>query len=613
MKKLFLLLAIPFVLRAADTTGTWNSAGGNRMDSLAAYSWSPATPSGFTGDVVLVFSSGSVAATSGGNLSVKSVTTSSGYSGNWSISGYTLTTNGNASFDGTGTLHLGNAITVNGASAAFHLGSGVGTIVASFCDLTLNGITGMTLDDDKAGYTTFKSFTLGASAKVTNTGSGSGLIFSNSTTPFILGNSSTFTNSQRLNIVGTGSCCLATIGSSVTFNGASEIHFYIGTSSVNDTVPGFSFSGSALIYVNDLSGSLTGWSVTLSGNIVTNGDLSIAVSQASSTGTFNINDKNITCQQLYSGVSNANNTGIFNFGSGTYTISTLTGSVNGAGTIRDSLKNSTWNCSNNWTYGSNHKIYPGGSTVNFTGATKSIVTAIDTIHSFYNVNVNKSSSAVCTLSGTTRLKCYGEFKATAGKVYLPCSLSCYSYTNLTTDTLSNPKPKYIQTSFYRSSTAVKSDTSSTYFTDAVRHDIHSDTSYTLSRFVIQQGTANWQTGAKILRYYLPIASKSTHISGGLFEIDSAWDIEGTLGNLDTLVSSTPGSRFILRLSVDDTLRYIAFKDCSSKTAILCDSCADLGNNINITFTNKLINPSNSNFRSSGFRFGWRRGFYGVWR
>jgi len=611
MKKLFLLLAIPFVLRAADTTGTWNSAGGNRMDSLAAYSWSPATPSGFTGDVVLVFSSGSVAATSGGNLSVKSVTTSSGYSGAWSMGTYTLTTNGNAYFDGTGALTFGNAVTVNGASSTFHIGSGIGTLSASSCNVTITGTTSATLDNDKGGVPTFASLSIGASAKVTNT-SGARTILYGATTPLTIGTNAQFTNTIRLDDVITGSGYFIKFGTSATFSNSSEFYYYIGGSSIIDSIPAITISGSGSISIKDWT-PLTGWTVVLNGNIITSNDLNITTHNAASTGTFNFNNKNVTCGNLNTGIANASNTGIFNFGNGTFTIYELTGTFNAAGTIRDSLKNSTWNCSHNWTYGSNHKIYPGGSTVNFTGATKSIVTAIDTIHSFYNVNVNKSSAAVCTLSGTTRLKCYGEFKATAGKVYLPCSLSCYSYTNLTTDTLSNPKPKYIQTSFYRSSTAVKSDTSSTYFTDAVSHDIHSDTSYTLSRFVIQQGTANWQTGAKILRYYLPIASKSTHISGELFEIDSAWDIEGTLGNLDTLVSSTPGSRFILRLSVDDTLRYIAFKDCSSKTAILCDSCADLGNNINITFTNKLINPSNSNFRSSGFRFGWRRGFYGVWR
>lgn len=471
-KIIIVIMLLALSINAADTTGTWASAGGTRMDSLAAYAWNPAQPSAFNSNIILVFNSGSVNSTLGSSINIKQLAITSGYLGIINLQTFNIILNSTTS--------------------------------RKFYDIdttrTISGTTG--------------------------------------------------------NIAG-----------------------FLLSSSINDTVS--SIKTSCPLSFRD-NATVNNWIVYIIGGISTTSSFLIRTANASSSGKFIFINPTITCGTFWSGAGNATAVNVSNYGNSTINCTAVDFNSYNTGTITDSLNNSIWNISTNWTDGSNHTKIPSSSQVNFIGSSKSTIIAIDSTKPFYNININKTAAAVCTLSGTTYLKCNGEFRATSGKIYLPCSLSCNSYVNLTNDTIIMAKNKYIATSFYRSSTSrAKMDTSNTYFTGSGVHDISADTGYTMGRFYINIGTANWLTGAKIKTFVLPVASKSVHLAGSVFQVDTTLDIEGTAGNLDTIMSATSGSRFTLRWRAD-TLGYSAIKDCSSSVLITIDStCRTLGNNRNI--------------------------------
>jgi hypothetical protein len=583
---------------------TWSSSSSTDMNLSSNYSGSGSL---LTTDTLSFDNTSVINAVSTGNLDVAGVTIASNYTGAWSISGRELICEtGNFTDDGiTGAHTYGNKITINGASSQIHVGSGVGTINASACTLVVNGTTGAIIDDDKG--ITIAKLTLGTNAIVTSSGAASTSI-SNPITGDVFTSGGTLTINAATLVLLTGSGkFVRMLGTTPTINGNNTLVFTLNGSSVSDTIDALTLGGTVAMRVdNGVSGN--GGTVVVGGNISTAGAVDIRNLRNSTTFTFTNTSSDLTCGAFNVGASaGTSRTITFNAGTGSYTVSSYGNTLDGSGMAQNiNLNSSKWTCSGAWTFGTYHTVSAGTSKVTFSGSGKSAISSVDSTKPFYDVEFKKTSPAVCTLSATTYFKC-GELKATSGKVYIPCSLSCVSYINLTTDTLFESKNRYIQTSFYKASTAKSKLISPviTYFTGNVAHDIYTDTSYVLSKFYILAGTANWLTGGKIRYYSIPPGKRSVHLAGSLFALDSAYSIEGTSGNIDTIKSSLAGTKFTLRLPAADTLKYVAFKDCSSSVNIYLDTGGVIiGNTANIFYLRPPVTSGSGGGRRSRWR-GWR--------
>jgi hypothetical protein len=101
----------------------------------------------------------------------------------------------------------------------------------------------------------------------------------------------------------------------------------------------------------------------------------------------------------------------------------------------------------------------------------------------------------------------------------------------------------------------------------------------------------------MVKLTLPVASKLTIGNGKIVVIDSTYDIEGTAGNLDSIVSATGST---LKLPAADTVSYVYFKNITSINPIyapVANGNVDGGGNVNIDFdidtipTTTSITPS----------------------
>jgi hypothetical protein len=112
MRSLLFVILFTCLCFGADTTGTWNaSTGQNDMNSVANYSWSPASPSAIDSFSLLVFNNTSVVnATATASFICKTLTINSNYTGAWNDAGKTITilstvaiTPGSGGFTASGT------------------------------------------------------------------------------------------------------------------------------------------------------------------------------------------------------------------------------------------------------------------------------------------------------------------------------------------------------------------------------------------------------------------------------------------------------------------------------------------------------------------------------
>ena len=374
-------------------TRTWSGASNSDMNNSSNYDGSGAL---LTSDD-LVFNSGAIAAIASTDLSVHSISTTAGYSGNWSISGFNLTVVQGASFDHTGTLNLGLSLTSNGISATVHVGSGVGTITATSCTITLNGTTGMTFNIEKDF--TAKGLILGANAIVSGTSAGSkSLTLSNSATLLTLGASSNYTQGFRTYYTVTGACTIFSIGASVTWAGNGNCPI-LNNSSDTVNIPTVTYTGGGYWYF-DCSVNTT-CTTTFTGYINL-GNSAVAIFTNRSSGslvhTINFNTNNFKCYMMYVGTvtGSANNNLTVNFSSGTVTVYSHDATSNPDGNLYDGQSTQNYNTAQftsqkNWIVSSNFVLDPGTSVITFTSSTATIVTTNG--KSLYDITVNNASKA----------------------------------------------------------------------------------------------------------------------------------------------------------------------------------------------------------------------------
>jgi hypothetical protein len=359
----------------------------------------------------LVFDGTSVInATATAGLSVQSVSIVAAYTGAWSISGQTLTVALGFSDDGGGgTRNYGNGITANGASSTVHFGSTLGAVTATSCVLTMNGTTAMVLDDDKG--ITFKSLTLGVAAVVTSSGGAQSTLSFGTGAPLTIGANATFTVNRALYVITTGGNDIHNIGIGATFNGTAQIDWQLNGGAIGANVPAITYTGSGTQVFRVSSSGTQGFTFTGHQNYGTatvrfRGNQSGAV-----TLTFNLSTYNLICGTFQFGNDAAvTGTVVLNAGSGTHSVSVFDGAtVNGnLGTTNVNLQSSQWSCSGSWTFGSNHTVNPGTSTVTITNTS----TVTSNGKSFYNFVINAAARTI-TLSGALTIATGGTLTVTA--------------------------------------------------------------------------------------------------------------------------------------------------------------------------------------------------------
>jgi hypothetical protein len=341
------------------------------------------------------------------NLAVNSVTIAANYTGTWALTGFTATFGNGFSDDGTtGAHNYGNGITCNGASGTFHVGSGVVAITATSCVLTMNGTTGMTLDDDEG--VVFKSLTLGAAAIVVSSG-GATSYFRNAGVCMTLGNNTSITFNRAAEFGPTGSNTAFSIGTGCTINGTASLSIRPRTAASTTTIPAITYTGSGTISVSpDAANTI----ITLTGNFSSTGTVAV---QHSSANTFEFNSGNfsITTAAFVVGANLAGCTATFNFGASVITCSSFTGATYNTGTTNLNLQTSQWACSGNWTFGSNHTVNPGTSSVTITGTS----TLTSNGKSFFDLTINSVALTV-TLADALTLAAGGDLTLTSGTLNL---------------------------------------------------------------------------------------------------------------------------------------------------------------------------------------------------
>lgn len=398
-------------------SATWNSGGSNDMNDTSNYT------AVWDGTFDLVWDATSVvdcAATA--PVACNSITVAAAYTGAWSISGQDLTVAAGASWDGTGTLNLGNGLTANGASSTVHVGSGVGSVTASSCVLTLNGTTAMVFDNDKASVL-WRRWIIGNNAVVTNTSGTQQLIRCASAETFLtIGTSATLTNNSALYFAyGTATGHYAwSMGAGATFNGTGLItvaNYNLSAALVY--IPALAYTGSGAINIVS-SSSASSNEIRFTGNLTSAADVNLYLQNSSAlySYTINVNGFDISCANLNYGANGAflsNN--IINFGSGTITCTLSDGSYIAA-PVDINFQTSQWSCSGNWTYGSNHIVDPGTSQVTITNTS----TITSNGSSFYGLIIN-AAGRVITLADSLTIADAGTlwvaaFTSFAGNQYV---------------------------------------------------------------------------------------------------------------------------------------------------------------------------------------------------
>ena len=319
--------------------------------------------------------------------------------------GFVLTSSSNVTFNGAGTLNLGNGITMTGNTGTLTIGSTVGVVTASNCALIFNGTTGCALTDNKG--VTFNTLTLGSSAVLQTNGSSITTLFSSSTTPFILGSNSSFTNNTKISFQASGSCDIITQGSGATWATTNTILLSIGTSNINVTLPALTITGTNRIFqISDLvGGGITTLSTfTLTGNLnIGSNNFYFYQYGATSKITLNFSSYNLTCANFYpGGVALTSGTMTINYGSGTITVSSYSAATYN-NVMTENFMTSNWTCSGNWAFGSSHTVSHQMDILTLTNTS-------DMTSNGKNFNYLQLNASGKTIKMADNLKCHGYNK-----------------------------------------------------------------------------------------------------------------------------------------------------------------------------------------------------------
>jgi len=320
-----------------------------------------------------------------------SISALSSWNKNFSSSGQTLTTAGTLSFDHTGTLTLDATVTLTG-DGNFHLGSGVGTVTLTNCDLDLKGTGNLDIDKALASYTNaFRNITCSYSGKTT-TDTGSAILYIKEV--LTLHSSGTFAmggNNIFLLYAGT---VTPLVPDGATILGANGIYFMFSPQTTSTiTLPAISISTVGYTGIQFMIPN-TGVSLTveLTGTITVS--LIYFNSQYTSGSViFNTNNNTIvSATGWYTVQTTGTNTSsvTLNLGSSTITCSNLITSKDAGATCTINMGTSTWSVLNDLDLTGCSTFDAGTSQVTLSGSGHSIITSNS--KSFYTVIIAKASN-----------------------------------------------------------------------------------------------------------------------------------------------------------------------------------------------------------------------------
>jgi hypothetical protein len=520
MKKiLFILVSFPVIAFASRDTiiasGKWN----------AGTTWADGTAPGST-DTVYKINNGTFNDTLDANYTIVAFICNASTDGTHWRNGRTLTVTGSGNAyvdDGTGTRDLGTGLTFSGASATAHFGSTLGAVTASSCALTMNGTTAMVIDDDKG--VTFKSLTLGTNAVVTNSGGSTTFYISDGESPLTIVNGGTLTVNRAMDFRLTQNGNFTNIIGSPTINGTAGITFRAATTNgISVNMPALNTSGAGLnIFIS------IGSTLNLTGNISTN---AILLGNASAvTFTFNSNNYSITGTSFAWGGNAVGSTSIFNFGSSVINVTSVASTYN-TGTINTNLQTSTWTCTGNWTFGSNHTINPGTSIVTLNGTGAQTVTSNG--KSFHDLTVNNTGTAFVSLADSLTTN---DITMTDGPFNTATyGISAVDMVHSTTDSV-RFQNLWLTGDYTRGALATKSDTAGQHirFSAGASHTMAAANK--VYARVTTSGPLTITEGATIATLSYGVDGIPVTIATGTTLTAGTVSIGGTAGALDTLQGS----------------------------------------------------------------------------
>ena len=603
MKKLLLvLLAFVFLfappVRAALNLMTWDGSASSDFNDTANWTGNCSVGTTLSAGDSCLMNSGAVAATLSANLDIGALITTTGYTGNLSWSGKVLTVEGNCNLAGSGTVNMGNGLTMNGASAALTLAATSGVITATNCALTMNGTTGMTITNGKSA--TFASLTLGASAIVVINGTVA-MVFSSSSAPLIMGNNSSLTSTvvASLSFTRTTSGDMFTMGSGCTLNiGAKGLLFIAGGTNAAITVPALTVSGTTVAAYVQFSeptlSALTGISFTFTGHQNYGSAICyIYVFKATTTMTINFDTYDLTCGAFKpGGVALTTGTETVNYGSGTINCASYSSALYNNATTYN-FQASQWLVAGDFTIGGSNSINPG-TTAKITVTNTSNITSAG--KSLPELALNATGKAITFID---KFRTIGDLTLTAGKITpfkgRDSVLGNY-YNNLTAaaDTVNRIDTLYLFGSYTRASGShAKNDTAQTMICGtALCNWTSSGFTANMVRLIGTNKTKQLKLIDNSIFKFLKDSTGTINTNGkkltcdsSLFIVDSLFTSAGdTITTPKLLVSSSA------KLNINSSLFYfgLALKDT------LYDSCtSSLGKIVVNKSGNGLVQSGNS--------------------
>ena len=544
----------------------WNAAdSANDTKWSNDANWSGGTKPGTADTAIFDATGGTKAPTIDVSPSVAQVRIAATYNRAWSLSGQTLTCGQGFSDDGvTGAHNYGNGITCNGASATFHVGSGVGTVTATACSLSLNGTTGMVLDDDKGIQ--IKTLSIGASAVVTHSGASAGGIVGNTGIVLYMGNSSTLTLSQLLLAYSTATSTALSLGASTAINGTGQLSVYaVG---VTLTLPPLILTGTNVVYFTNSGVNNSTFNLSTFANSAN--QTRMFRSGATNKTTFNTRDSSITCGAFHIGSNNATGSAVYNFGASSISVGSFVGSTYVLGTDSVNMSTSKWTCGGSWTWGSNSTVGAGTSRVVFANTAKATITSAN--KAFYDVIDSATTGQIDSLEDSLTAHDFiiksGKAKGLSNTFNLSGN---FTWANTCSDTIFARMALHRWTFTGASPTLTLQGTGKRLLDSAQWVPKHSlyvvmDSNNTIKSFSPVRDTAPQVWTMQASRTLTVLAAADSSLSG-------------TPTRYDTLRSSTPGTPATIAIPNVKRDSYLYVKDVTlTGFTDTCTSCVDGGGN-----------------------------------
>jgi hypothetical protein len=353
-------------------TRYWDSTGSTDLNDGSNYTGSGTL---LTTDDLIFDSTSMVNAIATNDLSVRTLSSMGDYTGEMNFSGRQITLGSGCYLNHTGNLTCPDKITSSDGTVRF--GSNLATVSRdNACHIRFDTTNPMAFATYKVLH--FRQFTFANGAHVTNASENSmGLNLDEATYPptgagLNFEGDGTFTVDRYIHLYRryNGELVHYDSTSKPYINGTAALRwtaFYAAPGTVID-FPGVNYGGSGYYeFTNESSNDAT---VQMTGKV----DVGVQSFRPFMSGqnvgknmTFDLNDRDLTCGELWAGCFGNNNLMIMRYGNGYHRFTQYRNNLYNDGTTLEYYEGSSMVCPGYWTVGNKHTIYPGTSTVTMTG------------------------------------------------------------------------------------------------------------------------------------------------------------------------------------------------------------------------------------------------------